>query len=118
MQHTQGNKKKKQKKHSPNKEFSHYLKDPANNTFYMSSTNIQDVEQKLRTLKTNNALGPASIPTMILKTYAKYPSMPPSELINLSLVHGKFPTILKIGKVIPIYTRVTKVNVITTYQNL
>lgn len=115
MQHTQRNKK---KKNSPNKDFSHYLKDPANNTFYKSPTNIQEVEQKLKTLKTNTALGPTSIPTMILKTYAKYPSMPPSELINLSLVHGKFPTILKIGKVIPIYTRVTKVNVITTYQNI
>ena len=60
----------------PNKDFSHYLKDPANNTFYMSPTNAEEFEQKLETLiKTNKAVGPNTIPTMILKTY--------SELISL-----------------------------------
>ena len=29
------------------KDFSHYLKDPANITFYTSPTNAQEVEQKL-----------------------------------------------------------------------
>ena len=37
----------------PNKDFSDYLKDPANNTFYMSQTNAREVEQKLKILKTN-----------------------------------------------------------------
>ena len=32
----------------PNKDFSHYLKDPANNTFYMSPTNAREVEQTLK----------------------------------------------------------------------
>ena len=86
----------------PKKHFSHYLKDPANNTFYMSPTNAREVEQKLKTLKTNKAVGPNSIPTKILKTYSKSLSKPLSELINLSFAQGKFPTILKIAKVIPI----------------
>ena len=47
----------------PNKDFSHYLKDPANNTFFMSPTNAQEVEQKLKTLKTNKAVGPNNVPT-------------------------------------------------------
>ena len=55
----------------PSKDFSHYLKDPANNTFYMSPTNAREIEQKLITLKTNKAVGPNSIPTKILKTYSK-----------------------------------------------
>ena len=89
----------------PNKDFSHYLKDPANNTFYMSPTNARDVEQKLKTLKTNKAVGANSIPTKILKTYSKSLSKPLSELINLSFAEGKFPTILKIAKVIPIHKK-------------
>ena len=89
----------------PNKDFSHYLKDPANNTFYMSPTNARDVEQKLKTLKTNKAVGANSIPTKILKTYSKFLSKPLSELINLSFAQGKFPTILKIAKVIPIHKK-------------
>ena len=33
----------------PNKDFSDYLKHPANNTFYISPTNPREVEQKLKT---------------------------------------------------------------------
>ena len=38
---------------SLNKDFFDYLKDPANHTFYMSPINAREVEQKLKTLKTN-----------------------------------------------------------------
>ena len=41
----------------------------------------------------------------ILKTYSKSPSKFLSELINLSFAQGKFPTILKIAKVIPIHRK-------------
>ena len=85
----------------PNKDFSDYLKEPVNNTFYICPTNARKVEQKLKTLKTNKAVGTNSIPTKILKTYSKSLSKPLSELINLSFALGKFPTILKIAKVIP-----------------
>ena len=66
----------------------------------MSPSNAREVEQKLETLKTNKAVDPNSIPRKILKTYSKPLSMPLSELTNLSFA-GKFPTILKIAKVIP-----------------
>ena len=68
--------------------------------FYMSPTNV---EQKVKTLKTNKAVGPNSIPTKILKTYSKSLSKPLSELINLSFAQAKFLTILKIAKVMPIH---------------
>ena len=89
----------------PNKDFSDYLKHPANNTFYISPSNATEVEQKLKALKTNKAVGPNSIPTKILKTYSKSLSKPLWELINLSFALGKFPSILKIAKVIPIYKK-------------
>ena len=57
------------------------------------------------TLKTNKAVRLNSIPTKILKTYSKSLSKPLSELINLSFTLGKFPTILKIAKVITIHKK-------------
>ena len=89
----------------PNKDFSDYLKHPANNTFYISPTNAGEVEQKLKTLKTNKAVGPNSIPTRSFKTYSKSLTKALSELINLSFGQGKFPTILRIAKVILIHKK-------------
>ena len=63
----------------------------------MSPTNAREVEQN-----TNKAVGLNSIPTKILKTYSKPLSKALLELINVSLVQGKFSIIPKIGKVIPI----------------
>ena len=63
----------------------------------MSPTNAREVEQN-----TNKAVGLNSIPTKILKTYSKRLSKALLELINVSLVQGKFSSISKIGKVIPI----------------
>ena len=57
----------------------------------MSPANAREVEQKLKTLKTNKAVGPNSIPTKILETYTNFLSKPLLELINLSLAQGKFP---------------------------
>ena len=71
----------------------------------IEKTNAQEVEQKLKTLKTSKAVGPNSIPTNILKTYSKFLSKPLSELMNLSFAQGKFPTILKIAKVIPVHKK-------------
>ena len=71
----------------------------------MSPTNAGVVEQKLKTLKTNKAVRPNSIPTKILITYPKSLDKPLLELINLIFAQGKFPTILKIAKVIPIHKK-------------
>ena len=71
----------------------------------MSSTNAQETEQKLKTLKTNKVVASNSIPTRNLKAYSEPLSKPLSELINLSFAQGKFPTILKISKVIPIHKK-------------
>ena len=59
-------------------------------------------------MKENRALGPNSIRTKILKVHSIALSKPLAELINLSLNQGKFPGILRIAKVIPIYKRRNK----------
>ena len=71
----------------------------------MRPTDEKEIEQKIKAMKDNKALGPNSIRTKILKVHSKTLSKPLAELINLSLNQDKFPTILKIAKVIPIHKR-------------
>ena len=85
--------------------FSCYLADPAKNSLFMRPTNEKEIEQKIKAMKDNKALGPNSIRTKILKVHSKTLSKLLAELINLSLNQGKFPAILKIVKVITIHKR-------------
>ena len=67
----------------------------------MISTDQKEIEQKIKPMKDNKALGSNSMRTKILKVHFKTLSKPLAELINLSLNQDKFPTFLKIAKVIP-----------------
>ena len=71
----------------------------------MRPTDEKEIEQKIKAIKDNKAVGPNSTRTKILKVQSKTLSKPLPELINLSLNQGKFPTILKIAKVIPIHKK-------------
>ena len=79
--------------------------DPAKNSLFMRPTDEKEIERKIKAMKDNKAYGPNSIRTKILKVHSKTLSKPLAELINLSLNQGKFPTILKTVKVIPIHKR-------------
>ena len=84
----------------------------------MISTDQKEIEQKIKAMKDNKALGSNSIRTKILKVHSKILSKPLAELINLSLNQDKFPIFLKIAKVIPIHKRGKNVNVIIADQSL
>ena len=76
-----------------------------------------EIEQKIKAIKDDKALGPNSIRTRILEVHSKTLWKPLAELIILSLNQGKFPTFLKM----PIYQSIkeeTKANVITADQYL
>ena len=79
--------------------------DPAKNSVFMRLTDEKEIEKKIKAMKDNKALGPNSVRTKTLKVHYKTLSKPLAELINLSLNQGKFPTVLKIAKVIPIHKR-------------
>ena len=85
--------------------FSCYFMDPSKNALFMRPTDEKEIEEKIKAMKDNKALGPNSIRTKILIVHFKMLSNPLAELINLLLNQGKFQTILKIAKVIPIHKR-------------
>ena len=87
------------------KSFNSYLKNPNENSFFLSPITKEDVEDILRTLKTYKTAGPGSVPTRILKDFKKCLFKPISELINLSFSLGTFPEIPKQAKVIPIFKK-------------
>ena len=90
--------------------FSNYLKNPGKKSFFLRPTTEGEVESQLKTLKNNKATGPYSIPTKLLKLFPKLISRPLSMLINLSFSVGKFPTILKLGQILPFHKRDDKSN--------
>ena len=59
----------------------------------------------IKAFNLNKAIGPNSIPVIILKETKKEISEPLSTLINLSFDTGNFPSYLKLAKVIPVYKK-------------
>ena len=73
------------------------------------------MESYIKTLKNNKSTGPSSIPNKLFKQFKKPLSGPVSLLINLTFSEGRSPTILKIGKIYPIYKKQNKTEV-TNYR--
>ena len=65
----------------------------------------------MKTLKNNKSNGPFSNSNKLLKKFKKPLSTPLSLLINLIFTKGKFPDILKIGKIFPINKKNCKTDV-------
>ena len=82
-----------------------YLGNQHEITFFLTPTTKSEVEFELKQLRNNKSIGPHIVPTKILKTFHKTISEPITLLINTSFKNGKFPTLLKLAKVIPTYKR-------------
>ena len=89
-----------------NHNYREYLKETIENSFVLHQTTNEEIEN----LKNNKAFGPNNIPTVILKYFRKTISIPLSKLVNLSFNQGKFPSILKIAKVLSIFKKTDKVD--------
>ena len=87
------------------KHYTDYLTEPATNTFILTPTNIEEIEDIIKTLNIRKFIRPNSIPTKLLKQLFKEISMPIEKLINLSLETGVFPDDLKLARVIPIFKK-------------
>ena len=91
--------------------FSGYLKNPIEKSFFINPTTANEVETQIKCLKNNKASGPNSIPASIFKNFQKSLSVPLTEVINLSFNEGKFPTQLKSASVIPVFKKGDKLEV-------
>ena len=87
------------------KTFDLYLTKQSEKSFFLSPILPDDIEALISTLKVHKAVGPGSIPTIILKQFKKLLSKPLANLINLSFSTGLFPKILKQAKIIPIFKK-------------
>ena len=75
------------------------------NTFNLDATNTEEVHFYRKNLKNNKKTGLSSIPKQIFKQFKKPINEPLSLLINLAFSEGKYPSILSMGKIIPLYKK-------------
>ena len=87
-----------------------YLCNPNENSFYLSPTFKEDIEDIISTARTDKACGPNNIPTRILKDFKKELSKSLSDVINSSFSSGIFPNSMKLAKVVPVYKKDDKLD--------
>ena len=85
------------------KHFTNYLKNSPRHSFFFTPVTIQEVINVIKSLNQTKSTGPSSIPNRILNTFLTDISTILVDLFNLSIETGKFPDILKVIKVIPIF---------------
>ena len=87
------------------RKYQDYLLNPVVNTFHLDPTNPEEVQSYIKTLKNNKSIGHSSIPNKLFKQFKKPLSEPLTRLINLTFAEGKFPAILKMGKIFPVHKK-------------
>ena len=87
------------------KHFSSFLKQPNLNSIFLSPATSEEVCKLIYAMPSSKSSGPFSIPTKILKLVATEISFPLADLVNLSFSTGKFPSLLKLSKVIPVFKK-------------
>ena len=85
--------------------YSRYLSNPNEYSFFIKPTNAEEVLCEITKLKNNKSIGPSSIPLKFLKLFKTTLSEPISLIANISFSTGTFPSPLKTANVIPIYKK-------------
>ena len=87
------------------KHYTDYLTEPITDSFILTPTNTEEVEDIIKTLNIRKSVGPNSIPIKLLKQFSKEISVPIEKLINLSFETGIFPDALKLASIIPVFKK-------------
>ena len=82
-----------------------FLDNPASQTFFLSPTDKEEIEQLIKSLSSTKTTGPASIPRNMLKMFENKLKTPLSNLVNLYSECGAFPKILRTSSATPIYKK-------------
>ena len=73
------------------------------NSFYLSPTTPEEIEQEINNLNSNKSTCPYSIPVKLIKILKYFLSHPLNLLFNCSFSMGVVPDKIKIARVIPIH---------------
>ena len=87
-----------------------YLKNPSHNSVFLTPTSPFEVQDTISSFKKNKSLGHNSIPSNILSLISDEVSTLISKLINLSFETNKFPTAMKLAKIIPVHKKRSQTN--------
>ena len=91
-----------------NKSFQDFLHHPNEDSLFITLTDANEVNLIISSLNSDKSTGPNSLPTKILKLLKNEISTHLVDIFNLSFSSGVFPSILKIGKVIPVHKKESK----------
>ena len=97
------------------RKYQDYLLNPVVDTFHLDPVNPEEVQSYIKTLKKNKSIGHSSIPNKLFKQFKKPLTEPLRLLINLTFTEGKFPAILKMGKIFPVHKKGSKTE-LTNYR--
>ena len=84
------------------KDYTHYLKNSNEYSFFMNPTDQNEIINIINKLNINKSTGPHSIPNNILNLIKFNIAEPLSEIVNLSFANGIYIEKLKLSKTIPI----------------
>ena len=88
-----------------NKNYITYMDERVLNSFFAAPVESDEVIEMINKLNTNKACGPNSIPSKILKNNSELLADPVKMLLNMSIIDGNFPEMLKKADVCPIYKK-------------
>ena len=75
--------------------------------FFLSPTNTSE-KQNVSLRNSDKSVGPNNIPMKILKSLRSDISSQLADIFNISFSTDIFPTILKVGNVVPVYRKTPK----------
>ena len=85
--------------------YSNYLSNPNEYSFFIKPTNAEEVLCEITKLKNHKSIRPCSIPLKFLKLFKTPLSEPISLIANISFSTGTFPSTLWTAHVIPIFKK-------------
>ena len=80
-----------------------FLGHPISPSIYLTPTDNNEIANIIKNLKHSSSTGPDGIPAPVIKAAAPFITTQLTDIINVSLKTGIFPTKLKYAKVSPIY---------------
>ena len=89
----------------PNENFVKFLPIPINSSLFLNPTNVQELIEITKNLKSSKSQGYDRISTFLLKQIIHYIASPLCHIFNLSISTGICPDFLKIAKVNPVFKK-------------